>query len=328
MKPGVDVSTAEAFKSVIEVEVDNEQPWWALEGDGIRAALIEHYGSDVAGHALTPPRDASELRARLREAAPRLAELTDRIRHAFDVEGACAVLVPELGLREVDVDTKRKGVFALATLIGDPSANIPFDEVFWDVQNHGDASTKHSSFSENDREAVYHTDNGALRIPERFFLLYVVQEARCGGGLSMIKDGRALISELEETPEGREAVRTLTESVVPRRIPKAFREYAYGLVSGYQHTPVFGDVPLVRWRTDKIYDGLVKRPEFATPEVVKAVDMVADRLDNGTAEVYQAVPTDGLILINNHIALHGRTAFSDPARHLLRLRFHDPLLQV
>jgi alpha-ketoglutarate-dependent taurine dioxygenase len=51
-------------------------------------------------------------------------------------------------------------------------------------------------------------------------------------------------------------------------------------------------------------------------------------LDNGTAEVYQAVPTDGLILINNHIALHGRTAFSDPARHLLRLRFHDPLLQV
>ena len=318
------MSVVETFQSVVEIEMANATTWWATEGAAVRQALIEHYGTELTGSALTPPPDPPQLRTRLRKATPTLRGLTDRIRRAFDDEKACAVLVSKLGLSEVDVDTKRTGVFALAALIGDPSANIPFEQVFWDVQNHGADSTRHSSFSENDREAVYHTDNGALRVPERFFLLYVVRGANCGGGVSMIRDGRVLISELEQTPEGREAVRTLTESVVPQRIPKAFRPYTYGLVNGYQHTSVFGCVPLVRWRTDKIYDGLTKRPEFATAQVVAAVDMVNDRLENGTAQVRQVVPTDGLIIINNHIALHGRTAFTDPGRHLLRLRFHEP----
>jgi hypothetical protein len=116
----------------------------------------------------------------------------------------------------------------------------------------------------------------------------------------------------------------LIDSPIPRRIPKAFRDYAHGLVNGYQHVPVFAGTPLVRWRTDKIYDGLAKRPEFATPAVTKAVDMLNDLLQNTPAEIHQTVPTDGVIIINNHIALHGRTAFTDPQRHLLRLRFHQP----
>jgi alpha-ketoglutarate-dependent taurine dioxygenase len=37
------------------------------------------------------------------------------------------------------------------------------------------------------------------------------------------------------------------------------------------------------------------------------------------------VPTDGVIVVNNHIALHGRTAFTDTTRHLLRIRFHEPV---
>ena len=54
--------------------------------------------------------------------------------------------------------------------------------VLWDVQHQGGDATGHTSFSENDREAHYHADNGELRVPERFFLLYVVREAGCGGG--------------------------------------------------------------------------------------------------------------------------------------------------
>lgn len=140
----------------------------------------------------------------------------------------------------------------------------------------------------------------------------------------MIRDARVLIAELQKTDEGRDAVRVLTESPIPRRIPKAFRAYAYGVVNGYQNVPVFGDTPLVRWRTDKIYDGLAKHPEFATLEVTKAVDMLNDLLENTPAEVHQTIPTDGVIVINNHLALHGRTAFNDPERHLFRLRFHQP----
>jgi alpha-ketoglutarate-dependent taurine dioxygenase len=36
------------------------------------------------------------------------------------------------------------------------------------------------------------------------------------------------------------------------------------------------------------------------------------------------VPTDGVLIIDNHIALHGRTEFQDSSRHLFRIRFHDP----
>jgi hypothetical protein len=313
-----------SYPSLIEINANENQDWWAAEGSTIRAVLRECYGTECSGAVLTPSSDPGGLRARLRAAAPMLAELTDRVREAFDAQHACTVLVPHLGLREVDVDTKRIGVFAFASLIGNPSANIPFAEVFWDVRNNGDSATRHSSFSENDREAVYHTDNGALQVPERFFLLYAVRAANCGGGVSMIRDARILVRELQKTPQGRDAVQVLIDSPIPRRIPKAFRDYAHGLVNGYQHVPVFAGTPLVRWRTDKIYDGLAKRPEFATPAVTKAVDMLNDLLQNTPAEIHQTVPTDGVIIINNHIALHGRTAFTDPQRHLLRLRFHQP----
>jgi len=35
------------------------------------------------------------------------------------------------------------------------------------------------------------------------------------------------------------------------------------------------------------------------------------------------VPTDGLVIIDNHVSFHGRTSFTDPRRHLLRIRFNE-----
>jgi hypothetical protein len=60
------------------------------------------------------------------------------------------------------------------------------------------------------------------------------------------------------------------------------------------------------------------------PAVRAALDLVIDELDHGPDEIVLTIPTDGLLLVNNHIALHGRAAFTDPDRHLLRLRFHTP----
>jgi alpha-ketoglutarate-dependent taurine dioxygenase len=51
---------------------------------------------------------------------------------------------------------------------------------------------------------------------------------------------------------------------------------------------------------------------------------VIEQLANGPGEIRQVIPTDGILIIDNHIALHGRTAFTDPRRHLLRLHFHEP----
>ena len=313
-----------SFKSVVELETNGARAWWATEKDAIRTTLVDHYGADVAGEALTPPRDPAALRARLREVAPRLTELTDRIRSAFDVDEACAVLLPELGLRELGIDDKRKCVFALAALLGDPTANIPFDHVLWDVTNRGDESSGHTSFSENDQEASYHTDSGKLPVPERFFLLYAVRAAYCGGGVSLLRDGRVVKSQLEETPEGRAAVRLLSEMKLPKRVPEAFKKYAAVAPDGYMYAPVLAEKPMWRWRLKSIRRGVAANPEFQTPEVSRALDAVIEQLRNGPGEIRLVIPTDGILIVNNHIALHGRTAFTDPERHLLRLRFHEP----
>jgi alpha-ketoglutarate-dependent taurine dioxygenase len=318
------MSETTTITSVVQLEMNDERPWWPTEKDLIRSALAADYGGDVAGEALTPPRDPAALRARLREVAPRLTALTDRIRWAFDNDQACAVMIPELGLGEAGVDDKRKAVFALAVLLGDPTANIPFDHVLWDVRNRRDESSGHSSFSESDIKADYHTDNGSIPVPERFFFLYAVRAAACGGGVSLLRDGRVVKRQLEETPEGRAAVQLLTERKLPRQIPEAFQKYGDVAPDGYLYAPVLAEKPMWRWRRHGIRKGIVAHPEYRSPELRQALDAVVDKLENGPDEIRQVIPTDGILIIDNHIALHGRTAFSDPERHLLRLRFHEP----
>jgi alpha-ketoglutarate-dependent taurine dioxygenase len=79
-----------------------------------------------------------------------------------------------------------------------------------------------------------------------------------------------------------------------------------------------------RWREDAVRKGIAAHPEYQTPGVRQALDAVIEQLANGPGEIRQVIPTDGILIIDNHIALHGRTAFTDPRRHLLRLRFHEP----
>jgi alpha-ketoglutarate-dependent taurine dioxygenase len=311
--------------SVIEIALSAaEQHWWRTEGNAIQDVLGDHFGSGTSAAEYTATTAVTRLRSELRVAAPRLTGLADRLRTAFDVNDACAVLIPRLGLAEAGLEAQRKGVFALAALLGTPTANLPYDQVIWDVRS---SISGRTSFSQNDRDADYHADNGALRLPERFFFLYAVHAARCGGGLSLIRDGRVLKQQLERTPEGRAATRVLAEAIFPRRVPKHFRQYGVGAEDGFRYTPLLmpdRQPPMWRWRKDRVYQGLAARPDYATVEVKAAVDLLADTLTNQPDQLRQLVPNDGLIMINNHLALHGRTAFSDPGRHMLRLRFHDP----
>lgn len=139
----------------------------------------------------------------------------------------------------------------------------------------------------------------------------------------MFYDGRLLKQRLAQTAQGRAALQVLAETPLPLRIPKAFRE-KYGYAKSYAYRPILAETPLWRWRKDKIEHGLVKHPECATPEVRAALDTVADELAATIDQNRQVVPTDGIVIIDNHVAFHGRTAFTDPARHLLRIRFNQP----
>jgi hypothetical protein len=313
--------SSESILGIVDLSID--PTWPAAEYRSIETVLAGYYGPGVAGTGLSPPDEPVELRARLRAAAPRLAAISDIIRGRFD-RGAGGVLIPQLGLLGLEVDQRRKAVFALSVLLGDVTETEPVDHrVIWDLQVQPEEQRQFSKFSQADGEAQYHTDSTIVPIPERFFLLYAVQQANCGGGLSMFYDGRLLKQRLARTSRGRAALQVLAETPLPLRIPRAFRE-KYGYTQAYAYRPILAETPLWRWRKDKIEHGLIKHPECATPEVRAALDAVADELAATTDKNRQILPTDGIVIIDNHVAFHGRTGFTDPSRHLLRIRFNQP----
>jgi alpha-ketoglutarate-dependent taurine dioxygenase len=430
------MTAAVAVDSVVEVAPEGEARWWASEKGAILAALGAHYGQDFPGAALPESADPVGLRALLRASAPRLAAVAGRIRRVFD-DGACAVLLPRLGVTGIDADEQRKALFALAALLGDVMANHPQQSVVWDVHNRGRDTTRRVKASDTDRGAGYHTDAGYLRVPPRFFLLYAAHAASCGGGATFIRDARVLRRQLEATERGRAAIRVLS-SKVPRRVARELFPVADVAEDGFQYAPVL-DGPMWRWsatRTrpvpkgwdftpggavvlpvdsrhgarrafetvtellttalaahpehatahdraaidtvsellatilagrpeyatpairaaidtianllkvilgahpelatsanraaiDTVSDVLTKvlaaDPEYATPELGAAIDTVCELLAAGADEFRQMLPTDALLVVDNHIALHGRTAFTDQRRRLLRIRFHDPV---
>jgi alpha-ketoglutarate-dependent taurine dioxygenase len=314
--------SAPTASSIAEIDNAASGP---LEADAVSAVLAEHFGAEAGGDSLAPPADSVPLRAALRAAAPRMSALSDEVRARFD-DGACGILVRNLGISALDVDLQRKAIYGFSVLLGDVRWTHPIDDrVVWDVKRAETVDAgpaRYSSFSENDREAEYHTDASFAAFPDRYFLLHSVQQAEGEGGETFLTDARNLRAELERTPEGREAVRVLSENDFPMRVPKAFRKEGDASPDGYLYSPIIAGGSIWRFRKDKIEKGLEAKPDHATPEVRQALDLLYQQLEGRTDEFRAAIPTDGVLIVDNHVALHGRTAFADPGRHLLRARFH------
>jgi len=151
-------------------------------------------------------KDAADLaayRARLRETAPLVADLAAGVERLFK-RGTMAAIAPSLGLERQPLEAQRHVLFALSQLLGAPTATGPRDRrVLWDVKVRAATSGQFTTFSEDDSEAELHTDNGFSIDPEPIFFLYVVQAARCGGGMSYFANGCRMRDRLMETSRGR-----------------------------------------------------------------------------------------------------------------------------
>ena len=78
--------------------------------------------------------------------------------------------------------------------------------------------------------------------------------------------------------------------------------------------------PLIRFRLDTIEAGFKCCPELATPERLWALDYF-NKFSQSYQNRIELKLTDGdIIFVNNHRVLHGRTAFSNNDRLLLRVR--------
>jgi alpha-ketoglutarate-dependent taurine dioxygenase len=289
----------------------------------IRVVLENHFGAVVNGSNLTPTADPDGLRAALFEASPRLKDTVHELRSIFD-GGTSVMIVPQVHLAHLDVDDRGLMLYCLALGLGYPTGTEPrHRQVVWPVIARAKPGEGFATHSELDTEAKYHTDTTFYPNPERYFILYSVRAARCGGGVSKLRASKHIINYLQKTDEGKRALQVLRALRVPFRIPSVFTDSGDASEKVYTFSRILDDQDKVRWRDDTVKRGLTEQPSFAHPDINRSIEEFEKALDEAPEEVRLTLDDDSLMLVDNHRALHARTAFQDRVRHLLRIRFHD-----
>jgi hypothetical protein len=150
--------------------------------------------------------------------------------------------------------------------------------------------------------AELHTDAAYRADPEALVALFCVRPAR-DGGLSILLTVDDLMFGLPDDLESE-----LRRPTWRWRPPEVFG----GDVTPPH--PVLSSGGTVRWR----YDTLVP-----TAQQSASAQAFRDHLAGHPGIQRMALPTDSVLFVDNRRVLHGRTAFSDPDRLLLRVRLRS-----
>jgi hypothetical protein len=295
---------------------------WGTDLDAIVAIVRRHF-NDFNGNGFYPHPDEQTLQAELL-ALPSLRRLARQI-------GAGAtrgLAITGLGLAGLGEAERNAVLYAIALCRGFPtSTDQRTRRVAWDVRARpqADSGARFTTFSERVGSADMHTDSSFYPMPEEQFLLYVVAAARCNGGESLLIDIDDVQRELLADPAGRAAFALLLATPLPFRVPAVYAAKDEQLE--YHLAPVFqrrADGTLgMRWRHDSIVKGLAARPELATPELLAALALLNEVIEQRAPCFRRQLPDDTLLWADNHRILHGRARYSDPARHLIRIRISN-----
>lgn len=291
---------------------------WSKAQAKIIETINEFYSEQVEG--FYPHFNEVALRQAILSAIPNLDELQQNVKYLMG-SGYCALFVEKLNLQSFFKGDRNKLLYALSLSMGYPTPTEPRrGRLLWDVKSRPVPVGHFATYSEHNNRAELHTDTQYYPDPEEYFLLYVVRAARCGGGRSLLCSAREIKERLLKTAQGREAFRILSTFKFPFRIPTTFT--GAGTVGTVETTlaPIFSDKPFIRFRYDTLEQGLRARPDLDVPEARYALSVLLDVLENKVNIVDYFMDDDVLAICNNHTALHGRTSFQDPERHLIRVR--------
>lgn len=293
------------------------------EATSVLQCMDRHYGSSSDAAALVPKANHDEIRMDIRQAAPSLwavgAELSRILQTRYS-----ATIIRRMHLDRYDVATNRYLMLAMSLAMGTPTPTDKIKQrIVWDVKARQLPQGYVSTFSENDGEADLHTDTQYFPRPERFTLLYFARAARCGGGVSMLRDVGCVKQQLSATSKGRWAMEYLSRQELPFRIPTTYTTTGKQGTVEATFATILSDHPAIRYRTDTLEAGLKAFPTYDTPELRAALDTLRSALADKSKMFVDALGDDTLLITNNHTGLHGRTSFSDHERHVLRIRIAD-----
>ena len=189
----------------------------------------------------------------------------------------------------------------------------------WDIRKTLEVSSI-PTYSQHDGEAILHTDSQYRNRPEEAFALLCVRKAECGGGLSIALHVDTIVEELRKQPFGRKAEEILRNVVFSFAVPTIFNQQAGNEAEWIEAPILVGKT--IRYRQDTLRKGLKVANRELSDEEQKAIELLeAIIADKEVSEFFMLEPGD-LLFCDNQRLLHGRTAFTDHRRHLLRTRFN------
>jgi alpha-ketoglutarate-dependent taurine dioxygenase len=203
--------------------------------------------------------------------------------------------------------------WSLVNKLGLPSEhNEGKKDYIWEISAKQNTSSI-KTYSEHSQKANLHTDSQYRHNPEKYFSLSSIQTANCGGGQTEILDFKNLYAKIKNNTWFKELY-----EAYPIAIPDVFQSIQERII--YQ--PIIKESPFIRFRTDTILKGLDLANEPLESKPRKAFNFLKEEILNSNLIERFYLKKGQIIIIDNHRVLHGRSAFQDSNRLLLRIRFN------
>jgi len=262
------------------------------------------------------------LRKSVLDAAPPLRALREQVLEHM-AAGSVAVILTDLGLAN-HIEEWRCLLYGLALAFGFPTpSDQKSGQLLWDVRPKPTPIGREASYSEHSGEADLHTDSQYFEEPEQLAILYAVRRACCGGGVSVFSGMNSILETLHERGDNDSLLGMLHEPIYP------FPLYdPYFAATNWEEAdarppvirrPILADRPRLRFRKDVIEHSFALESTAQPTEARQAFEAFVNLL-RAVETTSFLLESDCAVIWNNHEALHGRTAFSDSQRHLIRIR--------
>lgn len=248
-------------------------------------------------------------------------ETYNAIHQILDQEGV--VIIHDYISDGEELEHTKQRFQAFCSHFGLPIGHDREETIIWDIKSTPttvQGESKVITYSQHSHEADLHTDSQYSAYPEDYFALLTLHKAECGGGISYLLSLKDILAELESSEAGKKAKHILETTTYPFIVPSIFKqrkeekpEFNYG------HIIKNGEI---RFRVDTIQKALDYDQSLCTTEQVEAFNFMVNLVRSTNNRKTFFLENGDLVLINNKNMLHGRGSFTDPKRHLLRIRMN------
>lgn len=234
-----------------------------------------------------------------------------------DVEKNGIAICSNVGLLQESIDATKQNLLHFLRPFGTPLPhNDNTDTLTWDIKPDAKPTGGYITHSQLSDEAYFHTDSSFSEDPEDLFCLYTLKPS-LEGGESFFLHLDEILKALRSSNAGRHVESVLRTKRYPFTIPQVFKKQYDN--KGYTLAYIL-EQETIRYRDDVINFEISQNPSIVDQEQKDALAFLKSCIDQAHNKCTIKLEADDLVLVDNKTVLHGRTAFTDKSRHLVRVR--------